>query len=87
MACDSVTIMSHWILTPVPRVETKRKEEENKKKIKRNLGPNFVNLTIGSYTEEFSPRSKVVWWWPNKVWRLVKRNPIISQEQQSYSKR
>jgi len=39
VACDSVTVTSHWPLSPVPRVETKRKKEKRKKenKIKREL--------------------------------------------------
>ena len=30
--------------------------------------------------EEHGTRPRMVWQWPNKIWRLVERNEIVPQE-------
>ena len=37
----------------------------------------------GRIAKEYGTRPKVVWWWPNEIWRLVEGNLSIPQEQQS----
>ena len=47
VTCDSVTVMSHQKKKPPNPSSQKRKEKKKKikRKVKRNLDPNFINLT------------------------------------------
>jgi len=35
---------------------------------------------IDRNAEEYGTESRMVWWWPNKIQRLVERNAIVPQE-------
>ena len=42
---------------------------------------------IGRNAKEHGTRPRVVWQWPNKIWRLVERNEIVPQKQQGHGDR
>ena len=47
-------------------------------------GSNRPRECSGKIAKEHGTRPRMVWWWLNKVWRLVEIDQIIPQEQQGH---